>query len=106
MQQDEAIEIRVDYLAYASESVCNSAFGSSLGLLHDRQKAVDWRKTMNAVGNITPLVKQFSWIVPFAINLPVSVVKVFSEDLARLFSIHRVSASRRKAEDRVMGGFA
>ena len=94
MKNDNPVDIRAGYLAYSTESVCNAAFKSSLDLLKNPnlQKAGDWKKTMEAVGNITPLVKQFTWIIPIALRLPTSVVRFFHEDLARLFFIHKVSA--------------
>lgn len=59
MEHDNELDIRAAYLAYSTESVCNSAFGRSLDLLKDPElsKARDWKRTMEAVGNITPLAK-------------------------------------------------
>ena len=92
MKRGDALDIRAAYLAYSTESVCNSAFGGSLDLLRDPalSKARDWKRTMEAVGNITPLAKQFSWTVKYALQLPVAAVRLVNEDLARLLILHKV----------------
>ena len=79
------------HLAYATEDVCNSAFGSSLGLFDDYKKATEWKKTIEAVASITKLVKQFPLIVPFAINLPLGLVRFLFTDLARFLAVYKVN---------------
>ena len=58
------------------------------------EKSRSWTKTMDAVGKITPLAKQFPWIVPIALNLPLSIVQVLNPDLARLIQLHKVRILR------------
>ena len=87
-------QIRVDYLAFTTESLLNAAFGSSLGLLGDVKKAADWKDTMDAVAFGTPLVKQFPFIIPFARSLPIGLVNYISTTFARIISVHKVSLSQ------------
>ena len=47
-KRDDAIDIQAAYLAYSTESVCNSVFGGSLDILKDPalSKGRDWKRTM------------------------------------------------------------
>ncbi|MCJ1395080.1 hypothetical protein MMC18_007961 [Xylographa bjoerkii] len=88
MHESEPIDIRVDYLAFALENIYSAAFGVQLGVLRDYQQALDWQGALDSVTNATPLVKQFSWSLPLALQMPSSVIGVFSTEFSRLSMVH------------------
>jgi hypothetical protein len=90
MQNNEPLNLHVDYLAYSTESVLNSGFGGGIGLLDSYQQAKDRRESIDAVEKITPLIKEVYWMGPAIVCLPPGLVKIFSPTLARLSQIHKV----------------
>jgi len=60
-------------------------------LLGDEQRATNWMKTIKAVAMVTPLVKQYSWIMPFALKFPLWPLRVVLPDLSRIVQLRRVS---------------
>lgn len=78
------------FLAFTTDAVCQFIFGKSGEYQHDSRKAADWKKTMSALPQISPLVRQFPWIVALSFKLPHWVVRWTVPNLARLLSLHKV----------------
>lgn len=83
-------EMRQNYLALTTDIVSDHAFGQSLKLLHAEQDAQDWKRTIKAIAILTPLVKQFTWIIPLALRLPLRPLQFVVPDLARIVALRRV----------------
>ena len=83
-------EMRKNFLALSTDTLCGHAFDESLDLLESDQAASDWQKTIKALTALTPLAKQFPWILPFALTLPLAPLRMIVPDIARVVAVHRV----------------
>ena len=83
-------EMRSNYLAMTTDTLCGHAFEKSLDLLESKQRANEWRLTINAVAILTPLARQFTWIIPIALKLPLVPLEFVVPNLARIVALHRV----------------
>jgi hypothetical protein len=86
-------ELRRNYLALTTDTLSCYAFEESLDLLNNEQGAFDWQRTIKAVAILTPLARQFTWIIPLALKLPILPLKLAVPDLARIVMLHRVCDS-------------
>ena len=86
------VELRTNLLAFTTDVVCEQVFNESLDLLHDQQKAADWQSTIKALADSTPLVKQFTWILPIALKLPLGLVQVLDPKISRIVAFQMVIA--------------
>lgn len=91
----EEIEMRGLYLAVTTDVVCQHVLQSNLGLLQSTQRAHDWKRTIGAVAILTPLAKQFTWIIPMALKLPTELLRITVPALGRIVQLHRVSIPSR-----------
>lgn len=89
MRKGEAVNIRVPLLAFTTDFYCAHALGESgnMNLLKDMGKAQIWRDSIIGLLHLTPIVRQFSWIVPFAVDLPMWLLKLVSSDLALVVQV-------------------
>ena len=87
------VELRKTYLAITTDTLSGHAFQKSLGLLEEDRKADEWKKTIKAVAILTPLIKQFTWIIPLALKLPLAPLEMVVPDLARIVALHRVGTT-------------
>jgi len=85
------VELRRTYLAIATDTLSGHAFQKSLGLIEEDHKAHEWKRTIKAVAILTPLIKQFTWIIPLALKLPLGPLEMVVPDLARIVALHGVS---------------
>lgn len=85
------VELRKTYLAMTTDTLADHTFQKPLDLLKSDQKANDWRRTIKAVAVLTPLIKQFTWIIPLALKLPLRPLQMVVPDLARIVALRRVS---------------
>lgn len=93
MHKGEPINVRVPLLAYTTDFYCAHALGESgdMNLLKDMEKAQVWRDSIVGLLHLTAFVRQFHWIVPFAVELPMRVIRLVSSDLALVIQVLRVS---------------
>ena len=84
------VELRKMFLAITTDTLCSHAFQKSQGLIEEDQKAYEWKRTIKAVAILTPLIKQFTWITPMALKLPLGSLRLVAPDLARIAALHRV----------------
>ncbi|CAD6568443.1 MAG: hypothetical protein ASARMPRED_001717 [Alectoria sarmentosa] len=83
------VEMRKTYLAMTTDTLSDHTFGESLDLLQEDAKADEWKRTIKAVAVLTPLIKQFTWIIPLALRLPLSPLQMVVPDLARIVALRR-----------------
>jgi hypothetical protein len=88
--EDGVAEMRTNYLAFTTDTVTGLCFRRPLGLLEDNEQAVAWRETTAAVASLTPLVKQFRWIVPIALRIPMFVLEALVPSLSRIVKLRHV----------------
>ncbi|GAP93176.1 putative cytochrome P450 [Rosellinia necatrix] len=82
-------EMRKIYLAFTTDTLSEHCFGRSTGLLLDDQAAVEWQRTIKAVAILTPLAKQFPWVIPLALKCPLRPLQLIVPDLARIVKARR-----------------
>ena len=90
----EIIELRRVFLAFTTDTVALHSLGQTLGLQNDGNRAKDWSRTMRAVAQLTPFIKQFPWILSAVQNLPIIAVEAVMPDLARVLRLHEVRPRR------------
>ena len=90
------VELRVNFSAYTTDVVCSYVFDGSLGLLKDTKRALEWKTTISAVAALTPLIKQFPWIIPVVKSVPISVLRCCVPDLSRVIELHKVCMHCRR----------
>ncbi|KAL8753030.1 MAG: hypothetical protein Q9184_005544 [Pyrenodesmia sp. 2 TL-2023] len=83
------VELRKTYLAITTDTLADHAFQRNLGLLGSERRSDDWRRTIKAVAVLTPLIKQFTWIIPLALRLPLAPLRLVVPDLARVVALRR-----------------
>ena len=93
VKENGTVELRQTYLALATDTLSSHAFESSLDLLKDDRKAKEWKKTIKAIAILTPLIKQFTWIIPLALRIPLRLLRLAVPDLARIVALRQVSSS-------------
>lgn len=91
LAEDGVAEMRKNFLALTTDVLSDHAFYEPLDLLRSDQAAGDWQKTIKAVAGLTPLQKQFLWIVPTALRLPLLPLRATFSHLARMVAFHKVS---------------
>ncbi|PQE07536.1 cytochrome P450 protein [Rutstroemia sp. NJR-2017a BBW] len=74
--REEAIELKLKFLAFTTDTVCQ--------LQKDTEKAEQWQRTIEAVGRITPLIKQSPWLISAAAKVPFPIIERLLPDLGRL----------------------
>ena len=70
--------------------VSQHVFDKSLNLLQSDQAAKDWQNTIKAVAKVTPLAKQFTWIIPVALRLPLVPLQMLMPAVARVVALRQV----------------
>lgn len=83
-------EMRQNYLAFTTDTLSEHCFGATSGLLLNDQAAHEWQKTIKAVATLTPLAKQFPWIIPLALKCPLKPLQSIVPNLARIVKARRV----------------
>lgn len=105
-KRDGAAEFRVNYLAFASDVIFTFSYNGSPDLLRNPQDAQEWKNTIGAISRLTPLIKQFPWLIPLARRLPLTLWNFVLPDLARALMLHRASRSHLPIYISLMIAFA
>ncbi|TGO68998.1 hypothetical protein BELL_0796g00030 [Botrytis elliptica] len=84
----EIIDLRVTFLAFTTDTITRYALGESKDLQENKTLAVDWSATIRAVARITPLMKQFPWMMTVALYIPIDILRFFMPELSRLVQYH------------------
>ena len=100
------VELRKTYLALTTDILADHAFGKSLDLLLEDQKANDWKRTIKAVAILTPLIKQFTWIIPIALIIPLRLLHIVVPVLARIVALRHVRANTHHTTHSLTGSRA
>ncbi|KAI0169405.1 putative flavonoid 3-hydroxylase [Hypoxylon sp. FL1284] len=89
--RDGAAEIRMNYLALATDNVADHFTGQPRGLLQSETKASEWRTSIRALGEWTLIGRHFSWLFHVVLKLPTWVLELLLPDIGRIANLHRVS---------------
>lgn len=95
-ERDGNVELRVNFLAMTTDTVAaHSLDGSNpqntLHLLKNEENAREWQRTIAALAFLTPLCKQFPWLIPIALEIPVGFWMTIAPSLGRVVRLNRVS---------------
>ena len=97
LAKNGSAEMRANYLAMTTDALCCHAFGRSMDLLGDEVRSKNWQQTIKAIAMLTPLIKQFTWIIPVALKLPLAPLRLTVPGLARIVALHRVCTSTKRS---------
>ena len=86
----EILRTYTTYVALTTDAVCQYIFGKSLGYLVDRSAAYEWSRTTSALPRVTPLIKQFPWVVALALRTPSVILHTIVPHLAQVIDLHKV----------------
>ena len=89
-------EMRKNFLAFTTDVLCEHTFNESMDLLLDDRKATEWQSTIKAIAVLTPLIKQFVWIIPIALRIPARLLMYIVPVLGRIVALRKVSSSHIK----------
>jgi hypothetical protein len=95
--RNDILNLRVRFLAYTSDVLCDWAFGKSFDMQKDEASAQEFDATISAVATVAPFVKQFPWAIKYAFELPLRVTRVVAPPLAKVLSMKHVSNPLEKA---------
>ncbi|KAL9013251.1 MAG: hypothetical protein Q9173_002036 [Seirophora scorigena] len=92
------VDVHALFLAYANDTVCAYSFDYSMNLLEDSEMASSWKLTIKAIASVTPLIKQFPWIIPVVRRIPGWFLRTLLPKLGRLLSLQeRMNLEATKA---------
>ncbi|KAF2235442.1 cytochrome P450 [Viridothelium virens] len=99
--RDGKTDLRTVYLAFFTDIICSHAFNRPLDLLQNEREAKRWREAISALAMLTPLVRQFPWLIPTAIKLPIPFWNLIYPALGRVVQLHREAGEKSitRAED-------
>ncbi|KAF2733668.1 cytochrome P450 [Polyplosphaeria fusca] len=91
VEDGREVNIRVPLLAVGTDVFCAHTLGKrgEMDLLRDWDKAVKWRESIIGLLHWTPIVRQFSWVIPLAIELPLGLINAFSSEMGLVVSIFK-----------------
>jgi len=84
------VELHIDFLAFTTDTLSRYGFGEALHLQSNPDKAREWSATVQAIAEATPFVKQFPWIIDYALKIPLEVLRALHPVLAGLLAVHHV----------------
>ncbi|KAI4251245.1 MAG: hypothetical protein LQ352_004970 [Teloschistes flavicans] len=83
----DIVELRQTFLALTTDALSRHTLDRSSDLIRSEQAASEWLRTIKAIAGLTPLVKQFTWIIPIALKLPLAPLRAVVPDLARIVAL-------------------
>ena len=105
----EPIGLRTAFMGFTLDIVSVLPLCESIGLQHDMDRARGWVDMLKAVSRMTPMAKQFPWLISWGQKLPLGISRVIDPTMAGLLQIHEVSTEllhlerTNDAEDDVAG---
>ncbi|KAK5122214.1 hypothetical protein LTR85_004124 [Meristemomyces frigidus] len=84
-----SLELGVSFLAYTTDIAGEYFFQQSLDMQDDVVKARQWKTATHRLATMTPVIKQFPWIMKPALLMPTAVMDTVAPDIACLMGIQR-----------------
>ncbi|CAL8576589.1 hypothetical protein XPA_002464 [Xanthoria parietina] len=85
----ETFECGTFFLAWATDSVAKYLENDTYGLLENAHRRREWQETISQVVELTPLVKQFPFFMPFVLKVPGWLMGVLSPKMNRVLLMHK-----------------
>lgn len=89
-RSSQVVRLQLPLLAFTTDLLTKWVLGSALGCQTDAALAERWEATTQYLPVVTPLMKQFPWMILVALKLPMSLVHLLAPSMAALASLHRV----------------
>ncbi|KAL1619767.1 hypothetical protein SLS56_009968 [Neofusicoccum ribis] len=93
---DEPVELQTTFLAYTTDTIYHYMFDKDSGYQRNPEAAKSWRRSMQAVSQATPFMKQFPWLLSRVMLLPDWVLQWgltrAQPDVAGLLGTHKLMA--------------
>ncbi|KAJ5107841.1 cytochrome P450 [Penicillium angulare] len=90
-------EIRPNFLAYATDNLCEHAFSNiRLDLLKSEERARLWMDSIHAIAVVTPLAKQFPWTLPASMKLPLAALNWITPIMARIAALRKAELATKR----------
>ncbi|KAL8738347.1 MAG: hypothetical protein Q9181_000857 [Wetmoreana brouardii] len=70
------VELRTAFVAFTTDVSYTFGMGESLGLQHDTHRAEEWYQALKGVAPMTPLAKQFPWMLSLGQKLPLDLIRM------------------------------
>ncbi|KAI0112517.1 cytochrome P450 [Nemania sp. FL0031] len=86
--RDGYAEMRTAFVSFTTDVVSEYCLGQSFGLLQDETKGKEWHSAIRALAKTIPYARQFNWIIPVSLKIPVFLTNIVSRDLARVAGMH------------------
>ena len=86
----EVFECSTYLLSWATDSVARYLENETYGLLDDDKRRKDWQKTLAKVIELTPIVKQFPFVMPFVLKVPGWLMRIISSEMNLVLLMHKV----------------
>ena len=86
----EVFECSIYLLSWATDSIARYLENETYGLLDDDERRRDWQKTVAKVTELTPIVKQFPFFMPFVLKVPGWLMQIISSDVSLVLLMHKV----------------
>lgn len=83
--------MRNTVLAYTTDALGSMSFGGPFGYQKNEKDAEEWASTIEAVAALTPLIKQFPFLIGLVDYIPLSLIKTVNPTFGRLLSLQNVS---------------
>ncbi|KAF2202754.1 cytochrome P450 [Delitschia confertaspora ATCC 74209] len=82
--EGKVIDLKSAFGALAEDVVQEYSLKANMGYLDDEQRALEWRETFDGIIGATSIGKQFGWVRPLMMSLPLGVLRWLSPPAARL----------------------
>lgn len=82
--------IKLNWLAMVVDFSTEYFFNYGMNLQKDESKAQVWSEAICSVALSTPFVKQFTWLIPLAVKLPIQFLQLISPQVSRIVKLRRV----------------
>lgn len=89
--RDGAAEMRMNFLAFATDNVAQYSTGQSRGLLKNENQAVQWCQSIRTLAEWTLIGRHLSWAIPLVLQMPMWPLKQVLPEFARIVALHHVS---------------
>ncbi|KAL8947878.1 MAG: hypothetical protein Q9222_005893 [Ikaeria aurantiellina] len=111
-QSQEVIELRRTFVGFTTDTIHEYALGEPMGFQKDEEKLAEWNETLDAVSKMTPIVKQFPWMMNVGRKVPLGWIRWVKPEMAGVLQIHkdmytradRYLAEEGKSEEKPMSG--
>ena len=103
-EADRVVNGRATFLGWANDTLRSCAFGKSLDLLDHSDRAVQFDNVFKAFGAFYPILKQCEWMIPAALQLPITPLRYICSPLAALLTVRKVCSFRDESRRICAGG--